>query len=452
MANEAASLTFGAEFPDTPSHPVEAAPRLGVAQWYLVGVLSLSGVLASADRVAMSLIITPIKEDLHISDFQSSLLLGFAFSVLFSLATIPAGHLVDLFSRKKVLTWSVAVWSAMAALCGLASNYFQLFLFRMGLGIGEGGSTPAAVSMIRDSFPGTQRGKAFAVYHATPLIGGGAALMFGGLILAIAGHGGFAHVPVLSHFRPWQIVLIIHASLGIPVILLLLTLREPRRRLTEINPASFREALGFVRSEGGIFAPLWIGNTLLMAAQGGVTGWLPTVLHRAYGLPLPSVGKLLGPMQMVIVPLGGFVVGALMDRFSRGTRGAGQINVSIACVLITFVAVAVQPFITNLGIAAIFYAVQIICFACVPISAALVITQVAPGRLVGKLSAVSNIFVMLIGFAWGPTAVERIAALFTGPRALLDGLVTFWLICLPLGAIAYGILSTRLRRREGETY
>ncbi len=217
----------------------------------------------------MSLIITPIKEDLQISDFQASLLLGFAFSALFSIASIPAGHLVDILSRKKMLAWSVTAWSAMAALCGLSVSYAQLFLGRMGLGVCESGATPAAISMIRDIFPAAQRGKAFALFHATPLIGGGGALMFGGLLLAIAGRGGFEGVPLIGELKPWQIVMIIHAGLGIPILLLLLTLREPARRVDGASPASFGEAFRFVRREWGVFAPLWIGSTLLMAAQGG---------------------------------------------------------------------------------------------------------------------------------------------------------------------------------------
>ncbi|MEI9852487.1 MAG: hypothetical protein WDN24_18315 [Sphingomonas sp.] len=92
---------------------------------------------------------------------------------------------------------------------------------------------------------------------------------------------------------------------------------------------------------------------------------------------MSTVGKLLGPMQMIVVPLGGFAVGALMDRFARGSRGAGQIDVAIACIAITLVAVAAQLLVADLRVAAVFYAVQIVCFACVPISATLVITQQA---------------------------------------------------------------------------
>jgi MFS family permease len=454
VANDAVSA-LNHPLPEPSAAAIREDAPVGFGHWYLVIVLSLTGVLASADRIALSLIVTPLKHDLGASDFQISLLLGFAFSALYSVSTIPAGHLVDIFSRKRLLVASIAIWSVMAAVCGLAQSYTQLFLGRMGLGIGEGGSGPASVSMIRDAFPRERRGKAFAIYHATPLIGGGAALLLGGVLLGIAARGGFAGVPLFGSLRPWQVVLIVHALLGIPVLLLFLGLREPRRRAYDAERASpsFGEALRFMTTNKEVFLPLWIGVILLMAAQGGVSGWLPTVLHRAYGIPVPTVGRLLGPIQMVVVPIGGFAIGALIDRLAPGRKGEAPVLVTIGCVLVTSLAVLAQLFVADLRMAAVFYVIQVILYASVPMSISLVVSQVAPGHLIGKISALSGVCSMLLGFSWGPTATSLIAdTFFTGPRALLDGLVTLWVVCLPLGALSYAVLAFRLREGRREVF
>src|SRR5215469_1057436 len=147
-------------------------------QWYLVGVLTLIYILNYIDRGALNLILNPIKEDLHISDVQVSLLIGLSFAALYSFLSIPAGYLSDIMSRRLLLSGAIFFWSVMAALCGFAGNFWQLFLGRVGLGVGEAVLPPTAYSLLRDGVKPEHRARAFSTYH----LGTGLGNAFGALI------------------------------------------------------------------------------------------------------------------------------------------------------------------------------------------------------------------------------------------------------------------------------
>jgi MFS family permease len=134
-------------------------PNPSVA-WTTLAILFLAYISSFVDRMIISLLVEPIKADFQISDTQISLLLGLSFAIFYCLAALPIGRLVDIWSRKKIVTVGITLWSVMTALCGLAQNYTQLFLARIGVGVGEASLAPAAYSMLADSFPPKKLGLA----------------------------------------------------------------------------------------------------------------------------------------------------------------------------------------------------------------------------------------------------------------------------------------------------
>jgi MFS family permease len=126
--------------------------------WYVVGVLYLAYTLSFIDRQILALVIEPIRRDFQITDFQVSLVQGLAFAVFYTTMGIPMGRIADSHKRKGLVMVGVSLWSLMTLLSGLASNYWQLFLARMGVGVGEASLSPAAYSIISDSFPKEKRG------------------------------------------------------------------------------------------------------------------------------------------------------------------------------------------------------------------------------------------------------------------------------------------------------
>lgn len=122
--------------------------------WYVVSLLYLAYALAFVDRQIMAFLVGPIRADFHLSDFQFSLIQGLAFVLFYAFLGVPIARLADRHNRRNIIAVGVALWSAMTALCGLAGNYGQLFLARLGVGVGEATLSPSAISMMADYFRG----------------------------------------------------------------------------------------------------------------------------------------------------------------------------------------------------------------------------------------------------------------------------------------------------------
>src|SRR5271155_3117108 len=218
----------------TPSYPSS------FAAWYSVAVLLLMYIFSFIDRTTISLIVEPMKRDLQISDTQIGMLQGLAFALLYTFLGLPIARLSDRHNRKAIIAAGVLVWSIMATLCGLARTAVQLFIARIGVGVGEAALSPAAYSMITDSFPRGKLGSAFGVYNIGITIGAGVAFLVGGIVVAAVSHPGASYtLPIFGEVRAWQMVFVVTGAPGILLPLLLLTFREPvRRGILRAEPAT----------------------------------------------------------------------------------------------------------------------------------------------------------------------------------------------------------------------
>ena len=158
------------------------------------------------DRYVMTLLVTPIKKDLALSDTQVSLLIGFAFTFFYVLMGLPLGRLVDRSHRIRIIAVGVAVWSVMTAICGLARNYWTLFAARFGVGAGEATLSPAAYSLISDYFPPRLLSRAISIYAMGAVIGGGGAYVVGGMVVKMVRDMTVVDLPVIGQVLPWQLV------------------------------------------------------------------------------------------------------------------------------------------------------------------------------------------------------------------------------------------------------
>lgn len=159
--------------------PEPRYPRPVVA-WGIVAALFVAYIFSFIDRMIIGLLVKPIKADMGLSDTQISLLQGMAFALFFTLAGLPIGRLIDRAPRMRVVAAGIALWSVMTALCGAVTSYGQFFAARMGVGVGEAVLSPAAYSIISDSFPRRRLGVAMGVYGLGSAIGAGLAFMIGG--------------------------------------------------------------------------------------------------------------------------------------------------------------------------------------------------------------------------------------------------------------------------------
>ena len=150
---------------------------------YVIGVLFMLTMLNFLDRQIITILAEPVKQDLGLSDTQIGLMTGLSFALFYTTLAIPVAALADKWNRSRIIAIAIAIWSAMTVLCGLAANFTQLFLARVGVGIGEAGSGPASHSLIADLFPPERRAGALGILGMSIPIGAFIAYAGGGWIV-----------------------------------------------------------------------------------------------------------------------------------------------------------------------------------------------------------------------------------------------------------------------------
>ena len=200
---------------------------------YVLGVLVLMGVFNFIDRQIFVILAEEIKADLSLSDGDLGFLFGTAFAVFYAVFGIPLGRLADSWCRTKQISLSVGFWSLMTALSGLARSFLPLAVCRFGVGMGEAGASPAALSLLYDYFPPKVRTTVIGIYGAGASFGAGIGLFLGGAIL-----GAWSNAwpdPSLAPFglKGWQAVFMVVGLPGLLLALLMWTLKEPLRGQAE---------------------------------------------------------------------------------------------------------------------------------------------------------------------------------------------------------------------------
>jgi MFS family permease len=210
------------------AEPPAEDDRVPGYSWYVLFVLVVVYILNFIDRQILSILAVDIKADLGLTDSQLGFLGGAAFAVFYALFGVPLGRLVDRWHRVRLLTIGLALWSAMTAISGLAKNYWQLSLARMGVGIGEASASPTAYSLISDYFPARKRGTALAIYSSGLYIGGGVSLLIGAKISQVwdAAYPGGGWAGLVG----WQAAFLAVGLPGLLVAIWVATLREPPRQ------------------------------------------------------------------------------------------------------------------------------------------------------------------------------------------------------------------------------
>jgi len=193
---------------------------------YLLIVLLLTLAFNNVDRLALGLVLQEVKADLSLTDTQLGLLTGLAFASFYSLMGIPLARWADRGDRVTLISWAVALWSAMVALCGLAASFTQLLLARVGVAVGEAGCTPPAHSLIADYFVRGERPRAVARY------------MLGGPLSVVIG---YFMAGWINQWIGWRWMFVALSAPGIALALVVGgSLREPRRHLPADDGASDR--------------------------------------------------------------------------------------------------------------------------------------------------------------------------------------------------------------------
>ncbi len=298
---------------------VDANNESLVYAWYMVFLCMIAYIFSFIDRTIVNMLVEPISADLHLSDTQFSLIQGLAFALFYATMGIPIARLADTKSRPLIISVGIFVWSIATALCGATKTFGQLFVTRMGVGVGEAALSPAAYSMITDSFPKSKLGLALGVYSTGSFLGAGLALLIGGEAIAYISDYGIVELPLLGIVKPWQMTFFIVGLPGVLIAALFyLTIRDPERRgILNTRGFPIREIGSYISHHKKTFISHFLGFGFLALSLFAILSWAPAFLSRKYGLEIQEIGRYLGTVVLLSNTIGVLCSGMLTDFFTR---------------------------------------------------------------------------------------------------------------------------------------
>ncbi|MGY4396757.1 MFS family permease [Sphingomonas sp. UYAg733] len=362
-----------------------------------LGLLTLTYFFSYMDRQILAILVELIKADLHLSDTQMGMLGGLAFAVFYAGLGIPVARLADRSNRRNIIAVSLALWSAMTAMCGLAQNFMQLLAARIGVGVGEAGSSPPSHSIIADLYPVEKRASAMAIYSLGVVLGGGFGTMIGGWLASQYG---------------WRIAII---AIGIPGILLAVLVRlfvvEPKRGLSDASQVADTSQMPSVWS---VFADMWrngaarhlvLAVTLTSLIGYATTYWGPSYLQRSLGFSVGQVALIVAPIAAVVGTVSGVGGGRVADWAAKrwGIHAQSWMIGLLKCAALPF---TILFFTTDIPAVAITAYVFNMLFANSYLGPTFAMLQgLAPLRMRAMWAAITLLVINLVGLGLGPTMI-----------------------------------------------
>ncbi len=295
-------------------------PKSPAYRAYVMFILVVVYTFNFIDRQIVGILAVPIKADLGLTDTQLGLMGGLAFALFYTGLGIPVAMLADRWNRTWIMTAALTIWSGMTAACGLATNFWQLFLARLGVGVGEAGGVAPAYSLIADYFPSHQRARALSVYSFGIPIGSALGILFGGYIASKI---------------DWRFAFFAVGIAGILVApIFKLTVAEPARGQYDVKgpdaPSPTLKQIIQLLTHKPSFWTISLGAAASSMMGYGLFFWLPSFFVRSFGLSLLDASVFYGAILLIGGIAGTWAGGYMADRFGAGKRGNYVIIPAIA--------------------------------------------------------------------------------------------------------------------------
>ncbi|MDB5719431.1 MAG: transporter [Alphaproteobacteria bacterium] len=294
---------------DTPPALAEARTTGGGR---VLVILLLAYIFNFIDRQIVGVLAVPIKAELGISDTQIGLMIGLAFALFYTGLGIPIAWLADRGSRVRIIAISLGLWSLFTALCGFTRNFPQLFLARMGVGVGEAGGVAPSYSLIADYFPPEQRARALAFFSFGIPIGSAIGLYLGGWIAQAVN---------------WRSAFMVVGFAGLLIVpLVAFGIKEPVRGghdsgASGVAPPPLRRTLALLLSKPSFWL-LSLGAACSSIMGYGLFAWLPSLFVRSYKMSLIEASVFYGTIVLIGGVAGVWLGGWISDRAGRARPGA----------------------------------------------------------------------------------------------------------------------------------
>jgi predicted MFS family arabinose efflux permease len=268
-------------------------------------LLLLAYIFNFLDRQILGILAQPIKASLHLTDAQFGALGGTAFALLYSVLGIPLALLADRTSRSAVVAGSLAVWSGFTALCGTATGFWQMFLYRVGVGVGEAGGVAPSYALIADYFPPERRARALAIFSLGIPIGLGGGAFIG------------AH---LAAWFGWRAAFVIMGALGVVLAPVLRLVVRDLPRAPAAKQAPLLDVFPIVARKPAFWLLAFAASASSLCGY-GLALWTPSIMMRSFDLSLIQAGNFLASLIIIGGCAGVFAGGWFADRLGRGDRG-----------------------------------------------------------------------------------------------------------------------------------
>lgn len=358
----------------------------------VLALLLLAYILNYLDRQILGILAGPIIADLRLTDTQFGVLSGPPFAILYSVLGVPFAYLADRTSRSRVIAAAVAIWSGFTGLCGTAATFWQLFFFRMGVGIGEAGGVAPSYALIADYFPPERRARALAIFSLGVPIG----LSLGTLI--------GAYIAAAINWRAAFLTMGVAGLILAPI--LLYFVRDPRKANSAIA-APVSQVFPMLAKKPVFWLLAFAASSSSLCGY-GLAVWTPSVLERSFGLGLIERGQFLASIVFIGGCTGVFAGGWLADRLGALDRGWYARLPAIAW-LITAPTFALGLLASNLWLAwpllLIPNALNILWLG--PVTTA--VQHLVPQRMRATASASFLLINNLIGLGVGPLLIGRLS-------------------------------------------
>ena len=416
--------------------PADATPESPRYRKVVLAMLLLVYTFNFIDRQIVGILAVPIKADLGLTDTQLGLMGGLAFALFYTLLGIPIAVLADRSNRTNIIGIALVVWSLMTAACGLAQNFWQLFLARLGVGVGEAGGVAPSYSLVADYFPPHQRARALGVYSFGVPIGSALGILLGGVIAALV---------------DWRTAFVVVGLAGVLLApLFRWVVREPRRGgLDGVPPAAAGASLGEVLRVLRARPSFWglaFGASCSSMMGYGIYFWLPSFFVRSHGLSLLDASLYFGAILLVGGVAGIWVGGLLADRFGASRRRMYALipaGAFVATVPFYVIAVTSQSLVLSFAFFLVPVALGLLWLG--PVTSA--IQHVVPPHMRSTASAVFLFVNNLIGLGVGTLALGALSdALAT--RFAADSLRYAILAGTGFYVVAAGLFLLSARRLE----
>lgn len=390
----------------------------GLGDWLVVFLLTGAAIFSFIDRFVLSLLAEPIKQDLSLSDVQLGLLHGVAFGLFYATMGLPLGWLADRWSRKGTIIGGITVWSLATMGCGLATNFAQLMVGRIGVGAGEAALVPSSYAIIHDRFSKGRLNLAFAVFQIGGLIGAGLAMLTAGIVYAYFMAGGGAWIPFVGDLRPWQQTFVAAGLPGIFFVIAFLLMKETRR-LPSDGAHDSLAAGGYPLARIGVYALLFVGMAGLISCVYALMSWVPAILGRELQWSPKTIGVYYGLTLLVVAPAGVLSGGFIADALHRRGRTDSHVIVPVASACLAIPLFLLFPLASGgtqlLIVAGCLHYVLGLPMGVVPA----LIQRITPVDKRSRASAVYVLACNVLGLGVGPVAIGWFSDLAAGsPQAL----------------------------------